>query len=52
MKKYRVSGFIDEVGFAQLDINAISELIARDIAEESYSFYNILDVEEIKQQAT
>lgn len=47
MKKYRVSGFIDEVGAAQVDIEATSGAEAMKEAEDEYDFYEITNITEI-----
>ena len=49
MKKYRVSGFMDEVGAVQVDIEATSGAEAMKIAEEEYDLYEVVNVSEAKR---
>ena len=44
MNKYRVSGFVDEVGAVQADICAKNVKNCRKIAEEEHGFYEIVNV--------
>ena len=47
MKKYRVSGFIDEVGACQVDVEANSKSEAKQIAMDDYDFYEVVNVSEL-----
>lgn len=47
MNNYRVSGFIEEIGATQVDIEARNKSEARVIAEEKYYFYKITNVTEL-----
>lgn len=47
MKKYRVSGIIDDVGYVQVDVETISKSQAEIIAIDDYDFDEVLKVSEI-----
>ena len=47
MKKFRVSGFIDEVGPSQVDVVASNEVRAKKMAINIYGFYQVVNVTEI-----
>jgi hypothetical protein len=48
MKKYRVSGYIDEVGAVQLDITAENEAEAEMLVDAKYDFDEVISITEIE----
>ncbi len=47
MKDYRVSGFTEEAGAAQVDIEATTKEEAEIIARKDYDFTKVIDVTEL-----
>lgn len=45
--KYRISGFIEEAGVVQLDIEADSKAQAKYIAQNEYDFDEIINISEL-----
>lgn len=52
MKKYRISGFIDEIGACQTDLEANSKEEAKQIAITDYEYYIVVNVSELEEQIT
>jgi len=48
MNKYRISGFIDEVGAVQVDIESKNKKEAKQLANDKYNFSSIIGVTKIK----